>query len=259
MMLTANDSMYAYYYTSPDLATAHEQPPLTEAWDNAPNEQLLQLPTAMYAVLHPGDSLNFVRDPRLRTPIDDRVAIARYPIDYSYLLRIKTIPYAKEGDLKLYEREIEGRAVFVGDTHDPEDARMIPTERVPVPGVMVHAAAFATMNLELLHDITGWKSIAFEALLILSVWVVKIFTLGRNPAHRPSRRWNPDAMEIIAAIAAAGTVVLVSTTFLWLTRFFWPDFLWIATGLFLDPYFRHIKDLVVAPGLKGSVRHAGPA
>jgi CHASE2 domain-containing sensor protein len=198
-----------------------------------------------------------VKDPRPRP--DERIALDKFPIDYSYLLKIKTIPYEKDGDLKLYERDIEGRAVFIGDTRDPEDLRTIPTEKVPVPGVMIHAAAFATMNLQLLHNITEGQSKAYEFMLFLAVWVVKIFTLGRNPAHRPSRRWNPDAMEILSAIAAAAVVVLVSTTFIWFTRFFWPGFLWIATGLFLDPYLRHITDLVVVPGLRGSVRHAGPA
>jgi CHASE2 domain-containing sensor protein len=198
-----------------------------------------------------------VKDPRY--PTDERVSVDKYPIDYSYLLKIKTIPYEKDGDLKLYEQDIEGRAVFIGDTRDPEDARTIPTEKVPVPGVMIHAAAFATMNLQLLHYIGDKESWGYEFLLFLVVWAVKIFTIGRNPAHRPSRRWNPDAMEVLSAIAAAAVVVLASTTFIWFTRFFWPGFLWIATGLFLDPYFRHITDLVVVPGLRGCIRHAGPA
>ena len=257
MMLPA-DSMYAYHYTSPDLATAYEHPPLTESWGSAPNEQLLQLPTAVYSVLHPGESLRFVRDPQRKT-VDERVALAKYPIDYSYLLKIKTIPYEKAGDLKLYEQDIEGRAVFIGDTRDPEDVRTIPTEKVPVHGVMVHAAAFATINFRLLRYIDGWESTLYELVLFLAAWAVMTFTHGRNPAHQPSRRWNPHSMELISSAMAAVVVLLVSTTFLWFTRFYWPDFLWIAAGFFLHPYLRHIKDLVVVPGLRGSVRHAGPA
>jgi CHASE2 domain-containing sensor protein len=258
MMLPASDSTYGYHYTSPDLATAHGRPPLDEKREKAPKEQLVQLATAVYSVMHPGDPWHFVTNPH-RTEIDERIAIAKYPIDYSYLLKIRTIPYQKGGDLRLFKRDIEDRAVFIGDTRDPEDSRAIPTEKVPLPGVMVHAAAFATMNVRLLRYIEGPESFLYESVLFLVAWAVMSFTHGRNPAHRPSRRWNPHSIEIVSSAAAAVVVLLVSTTFLWLTRFYWPDFLWIAAGFFLHPYFRHIKDLVVLPGLKGSVRHAGPA
>jgi len=252
--------MYAYQYSSPDLATAHYRAPQVGSWGDDPDEQLLQMPTALYAVMNPRDRLQFVKDPRLKTEeVESRLTLAKYPIDYSYLLRIKTIPYEKDGDLRLYERDIRGRAVIIGDAHDLDDARTIPTEKVPVPGVLIHAAALATIRLRVLRYITGWESRGFELVLFLSAWAVMAFTHGRNPAHRPSRRWNPHSMEIMSSAAAAVVVLLVSTTFLWLTRFYWPDFLWIAAGFFLHPYFHHIKELVVVPGLKGSVRHAGPA
>jgi CHASE2 domain-containing sensor protein len=260
IMLPLNDPMYAYQYSSPDLATAHYRAPQVGSWGDDPDEQLLQMPTALYAVMNPRDRLQFVKDPRLKTEeVESRLTLAKYPIDYSYLLRIKTIPYEKDGDLRLYERDIRGRAVIIGDAHDLDDARTIPTEKVPVPGVLIHAAALATIRLRVLRYITGWESRGFELVLFLSAWAVMAFTHGRNPAHRPSRRWNPHSMEIMSSAAAAVVVLLVSTTFLWLTRFYWPDFLWIAAGFFLHPYFHHIKELVVVPGLKGSVRHAGPA
>jgi hypothetical protein len=261
IMLPAGESIYAFQYSSPDVSTSDEVPPLIGSRADNPDEHLLQMPTALYEVLHAGSRLRLVTDPNIKPITDEtgRLRLGQYPIDYSYVPHVRTIRYRDKSDLARYEEEIEYRTVLIGDAFDAQDSRAIPVEGSPVSGVMVHAAAFATMNHGLLHYIGDEEGFVIEVVLGVLICVVTGLVHLANASRTRSRRFSIHAVEIFASTAAGLAVLIVCTSWFSVSRIFWPDYLWVAVALFFHPYLEYLKRMVVRPGLRGAVQHAESA
>jgi hypothetical protein len=267
MMLPEGDPQYAFHFVVPAARTTKEC------------DYLLQLPAALYAFLNPGSrpcSLptvvpgsvgdvssscaetgkmpplpGSIEDPKLtrESGEDGRVFVGRYPIDYSFLDRIQKIRYAKTGDLDLQEG-VDRRVVFIGDLSDADDTRCTAHRRDPLPGVMIHACAFATLSHGLLWNVEGEASYMFDVSLFGFVMAV-IGALRSFQLNAPNLAAHN--MEIICFGGAALFVLTASAFFVKLNHLFWPDFLWIAAGLFLHPYLAEVFGIALT-GLRGSFR-----
>ena len=238
MMLPLSDAQYAYHFTS-------SQPP------ESPRDALLQMPAALYAVRHPGLGLGAITDRRLmRRVVESRVTVGEFPIDYSYLDQIAKIPYRETRDLARWQDKIDRRVVLIGDLADLEDSRCTAHLRAPVPGVLIHACSFATLNRGLLWNISTRTSLMCDLWLVL--WLTFAMGLVRFLQIFRRRMWSLDAhaMEIFSFLTAAFCVVTASIGVIGLTHFFWPESLWISAGLFIHPYLIEVTT-VMFRGIKG--------
>jgi serine/threonine protein kinase len=236
IMLPESDAGYAYQFSSPDLS----------AWPDNPNDYLLQMPAALYDITHPGRRSRIVEDPHVkRVVMQQRIRVGRYPIDYSFRDYIPAIPYRNKVDLAQWADQIDGRVVLIGDLHEAEDSRSIPGLTEPVAGVIIHAAALATLNRGLLRYIDEKTSRWFEVALFVCV----LGTLGALQYAQSTvprlRRVDADDMEIVSAACATLVVLAMSIGFLGLTHFFWPDFLWIAVAFLLWPYVGRVASVAL--------------
>jgi CHASE2 domain-containing sensor protein len=222
------------------------------------------MPAALYSVRHSGTGVGFVDDPHLTHRIlqaDTRIVIGEYAIDYSFLDQIPRIPYREKGDLKLWEDKIDRRTVLVGDLSDVDDSRCTALRPEPLPGVLIHACAFATLDRGLLWHIEQRTSFLCDLGLLLFVIAgvgsvrhaqVYVQALSGLDAH---------AVEILSFVGAAILVLFVSVVFIGISHFFWPEFLWIALGFFLHPYLAEVCRVLIR-GAKGflfsAARSEGP-
>jgi len=222
MMLPAGEAGYARLFGALSLQ------PMVGGRGGA---SLRQLPCALYGIVHGPDAApcepGEARGQHLAT---------RFPIDYSLLGVIQYLRYNGQPKiLDVWSEEIDRRAILIGDLRDNGDSRSIPGFDRPVAGVMIHAAALATLNRGLLRYVDHRESLLYEFglfALVVAIGLAAPFTIRSSPGER----MDENAVEILSSIAAALAVLAVSFLFLRRTRIFWPDFLWIAGAFLLHPY-----------------------
>jgi len=243
IMLPADDAMFAYAYSSP--MALPEGRRRDAAWqDEYPQEYLRQMPAALYDVRHRDERPSLLNNSRIETQtvVNGRLSLGRYPIDYSYLKSIRRILYHTNASLKPYEEWIAGKTILIGDTRDAQDSRSISGEKEPIPGVMIHAAAFATLNHGLLWYPGRWASLVLEVLALgLAVGVMSF--AGSRKAFRGL---SDEALEILCFSCAAIAVFVVGTSLVGVTKLFWPDFAWTSVLLFVHPYLTLVWDRLPA-------------
>ena len=238
MMLPEADSNYAYHYSS-------------RTDFRSPADDLLEMPAALFAVLHPGPGPGSVQDRHLiRTVVDGKIRLGEYPIDYSVLDQIQRIPYHDRGDLKQWEDTIARHSVLIGDLRDTADSRCTAHRREPIPGVLIHACSLATLSRGLLWHIDGATSLLCDLGLLFVIVAATGFVRHIQVSVRRLSSINAHAMEILTCGCASLAVLAVSLVFVQITHFFWPDFLWIFAGYFLHPYLREVFGVTLI-GIRG--------
>ena len=238
MMLPEADSNYAYHYSSRTDLTS-------------PADDLLEMPAALFAVLHPGTGPGSVQDRHLiRTVVDGKIRLGKYPIDYSALDQIPRIPYHDKGDLKQWEDTITRHSVLIGDLRDTEDSRCTAHRREPVPGVLIHACSLATLSRGLLWHIDGGTSLLCDLGLLFVIVAVTGFVRHVQVSDPRFSGIKAHAMEILTCSCASLAVLAVSLAFVQISHFFWPDFLWIFAGYFLHPYLHEVFGVTLT-GIRG--------
>jgi hypothetical protein len=238
IMLPKHQPGHAYLYSSPIVSRA--------SVDSSGGGYLLQMPAALYDMGHPGAAGRLVRDSRMvHRGSDSRVTFGQYPVDFSMLDRIPTIAYERPSDLSGWAEQIEGRVVLVGDVRDDADARCTSARVEPVAGVLVHASALATLNLGLLADIDEWESFLYNLLCLLGAFLLVYLA-------RSSSRFTgvpPRHAEMICYGGTAAFIMIFATLLVGTFRLFWPDFVWISVGFFIQPYVTDMMTMI-AQGLR---------
>ena len=243
MMLPEADSNYAYHYTSRIDSTA-------------PAVDLLEMPTALFAILHPGMGPGSVEDRHLiRTVEGGKLLLGEYPIDYSVLDHIQRIPYRDTEDLQQWENAIARRSVLIGDLSDTEDLRCTAHRQEPVSGVLIHACALATLNRGLLWHVNEATNLLCDLGLIFVIIATTGFVRHIQVFTPRMSGTNAHAMEILVCGCASFAVLTVSMLFIQISHFFWPDFLWLVAGYFLHPYFGEVFGITLT-GIRGFVSAA---
>lgn len=237
IMLPKHDPGHAYLFSSPIVPGASA--------GSAPGGYLLQMPAALYEIGHAGAAAHLVRDSRrVYSTADSRVTFGQYPVDFSLLDSIQTIPYQQKADLALWRDQIEGRVVLVGDVRDDADARCASSRVEPVPGVLVHAAALATLNNGVLGDIDEWDTLLYNLLCLLGGF--SLVYLARSSSRFTAVE--PRLADMMCYGGVALFILVFSTVFVGTFRVFWPDFMWIAFGFFIHPYVSDMLTMI-AQGL----------
>lgn len=246
MLLPQSDPAFAYQFISAD-------PPSSIAEPNAQTTDLLQMPAALFEIVNPGSRQRLVQDPLLRrSDVDKRIMLAEFPVDYSFLSRIRPIPYLEPRDLELSRRRIARRVVLVGDMKDTEDSRCTQARSEVVSGVMIHASALATLNRGILRQISGSARLTYNVALcagaLLVIWMVRGVAVRLNPAAAVDHR----ALNVISFAIAALTVSGVGLVTMFFIQIFWPEPIWLAAWLFVLPYLHDISRIAVR-GARGLV------
>jgi CHASE2 domain-containing sensor protein len=231
--LPERDLQHAYYFTSAATSDAY----------------LVQLPAALSEVI--GDSsvprFSSEKDSTLiRRPFGTGTGageVGEYVIDYSFLSRIPTIPYTDSPHLRYYGEQIHGRAVLVGDLRDLADANCTGHGPVPVPGVLIHACAFASLTHGRLVEIDKATSRKFDAYLFALVTALLSGARAVQMFWRRGVDLDLHVLEIVLYTSTAITVFAGCFVFSRVSRLFWPDFIWISAALFLQPYFSELMGI----------------
>lgn len=245
-MMLPTDTTFAFMYNSPDQPGANAEPSLQTSNDCL-GDYLLQMPAALYAVNHRTALCDHIRHAwkviRSRDLLegDGRMVHGQYVIDYSLVNQIKTVPYSQHGDLALFRDDIDGRVVFVGDLDDKSDSHLVPGRYDRLPGVLIHASAYATLTNGLLWHVDKMQNVGLNVCVLLAVFALSYLVHRRN-GSQPSV--NAHASEILFYGSLAVFVLVVSTFFIGVTRVFWPDFIWIAVALVLHPYAKQLASLI---------------
>jgi hypothetical protein len=162
--------------------------------------------------------------------------VGLYPLDYTFLDVIPKIPYERHGDLRLWTEEVDRRVILIGDLRDNQDSRSVPVLREPVPGVMVHAVAFATLNTGLLRYIDERTSWAIELQILVGIGVLMGLVQYTRASVPRYHGLSPHSVQVMSFTGAALGVLAWSLVFVGVTQYFWPNFLWITLALFITPH-----------------------
>jgi serine/threonine protein kinase/CHASE2 domain-containing sensor protein len=171
-----------------------------------------------------------------------------YSIDYSYLKETKRniIPVPRRAGesrenaiafLEDYDSRIADRVVFVGDLKDTSDQFCQTPGAEPVPGVLIHACALATLNRGMLFEITdplSWTTI------LGGMFVVLAAIIGLRVFHTRSRLMQEWPFQYIEILVFGAMAILVFLVFTWHVRVagvVWPHYLWLSGALFVHPFF----------------------
>jgi hypothetical protein len=238
---------HAYLFSSPIM--------LESSVAHATGGYLLQMPVALHEIGHAGSSARLVRDSRTIHPRgDSRVTLGLYPIDFSLLDRIVVVPYRQETDLAAWRDRIEGRVVLVGDVRDDADMRCTSSGVEPVAGVLVHASALATLDRGLLGYLDEWETFLYDLLCLLGAFSIVHLTRSSSRFAGVKRHH----AEMICYGGVAACIVAVSVVLIRTFGVFWPDFMWIAFGFFIQPYVNDMLTMI-ALGLRRGFLAPNPA
>jgi CHASE2 domain-containing sensor protein len=231
--LPENDLHHAYYFTAAAASAAY----------------LVQLPAALSEVI--GESTvsrySLEEDPTLiRRPIGKGLSTAEvgeYVIDYSFLGRIRTVPYSDPQHLRYYADQIQRRVVLIGDLRDSNDGNCIGQTLTPISGVLIHACAFASLTHGRLTQIDKAAGLKYDTYLF--VFITALLGGVRALQIFSQRFVNFDLHVVEVALYTTAAVAVFTGCFIFLrfSRLFWPDFLWISTALFFQPYFAELMGI----------------
>jgi CHASE2 domain-containing sensor protein len=228
-----SDVQHAYYFTSAATSAAY----------------LVQLPAALSEVIGESSVPRFGSSEDrtlIRRPLGAGIGsmeVGEYVIDYSFLGRIPSVPYTDPQHLRYYGEQIQGRVVLVGDLRDSADANCTGQSRTPVAGVLVHACAFASLTHGRLLEIDRATSRRYDVYLFAIVTALLSGARALQMFRRGGVHFNLHVLEIALYTTAAVAVFGGCFFFLHVTRLFWPDFLWISTALFFQPYFAELMGI----------------
>lgn len=224
------DVQHAYYFTSATTSSAY----------------LVQLPAALSEVIGESSVPRFgSQEDRtlIRHPLGTGIGTAEvgeYVIDYSFLSRILSVPYTDPEHLRYYGDQIQGHVVLVGDLRDSADANCIGQSRAPVPGVLIHACAFASLTHGRLLEIDKATSHRYDLYLFVIVATLLSGARALQLFWRRGVDFDLQALEIVLYATAAVAVFAGCFFFSRISRLFWPDFLWVSAALFFQPYFAEL-------------------
>jgi serine/threonine protein kinase/CHASE2 domain-containing sensor protein len=239
-MMLPQEAGFAVQYSSPSRSGIGAQ--ATVGYD----DYLLQMPAALYEVGHPGSRSRLVDNPRLaRSDVDNRILLGKFPIDYSFLRHIQVIPYKEKGNLDLWAGMIRRRVVLIGEMNDVGDTRCTQARPEPVPGVLIHASALATLNRGILRYVDDRQSLAYD--LYICLGALAVICGFRVMTHAAAMRKGLDAHATgtLAFGTAACLALLAGGLAIGITRTFWPDPLWLAAAFFLVPYVKDVWSIVL--------------
>jgi hypothetical protein len=228
MMLPAEDSRYAYYFSS-------------SGDSGSAGDYLLEMPAALYLVRHPRHRLVRADQRGLSSSSEaESISVGSYVVDYSDIDRIPRIPYKEKGDLERWRNLLDQRVVLIADLGDSSDLRCIASRRDPVNGALIHASAFVTLDRGLLWEIAPRTALQIDlgALLLVLVCMYGIRLMMSSVVA--IRALDAQTFEILHACILSSLILLAGTLFVHLSRLFWPDFIWLAAGCFLYPYVAEV-------------------
>lgn len=136
--------------------------------------------------------------------------------------------------------EIAGRVVILGDVRRPElsDVAQVPGINHPVPGVLLHASACATIAGQPLYRMTPLGRVAVNALMAIlmigGTGILRYFVALRYGAVLSDH-----PITIVTTVCAALGVIIVATIFVGRTHLFWSDFLFVTIGTLIHPSLHH--------------------
>ena len=253
LLLPQSDPAFAYQFIAAEASTPVGAPEMKQ------DDYLLQMPAALFEILNPGSRARLVENPRLRrSDVDKRVVLGEFPVDYSFLARIRKIPYRDPRDLDLWSKRIARRVVLIGDTSDAEDSRCTQARSEVVSGVFIHASALATLNRGILRRIDGRTKLAYNIAICLAallvIWTLRLF----GPRVGLVTHLDHRALHVLSFATAAFVVFIAGVLVMGLNRIFWPESLWLAAWLFILPYLYDICRIALR-GARGLVWAGAPA
>lgn len=152
------------------------------------------------------------------------VKVESFLVDYSWLnaLKNRMRPLGDYDDPEL-RAGLGGKIVLLGHVKGApiEDAFVVPGEKVPVPGVYLHACAAATLVTAPIRQLSPVARLLFD--LVLAAIAVLWFTYVN--VRVSTRQSDRAEVELVPAFAIMGAAALVAGLMLTQLRLFWPDFI----------------------------------
>ena len=234
MALPSEDSVHAYLYTK-----ARED-----------QDALIQMPAALWTLGRNRwwkgkdetdkrtleDLWNQVK--RKKKP--GGIEFGEYVIDYSYVKNIlrEAIVFKEPKELTTTDARdhFKNRLVLIGDLEDPKDHTCRPGARQPISGVLVHAAALASLNEGLFMEVGPTQGLIYKLAVLVLAWLVLLGMQVKEEITGSVNTWDHQYVEILWFGLIAVMTCIFSTWMIRSQKVFWPDFLWISLTLFLHPF-----------------------
>ncbi len=181
-------------------------------------------------------------------PVRSVAELGEYAIDYAYLKEVRrdAIKLARGGSdgdwsaaiavLSANKSKIANRAVIVGDLGDTGDQSCPAPGMEPVPGVLIHACALATLNRGLVFRVTD--SLAPTTVAAGIVFLVA-FIVGLRVFHARVERVQEWPFQYLEILGFGALSVVVFVVFNWRARadgVVWPQCLWLCGALLAHPF-----------------------
>jgi class 3 adenylate cyclase/CHASE2 domain-containing sensor protein len=201
-------------------------------------DRLLQMAAALFEATGGKEPLTGGVLPRLYSEITSNRKHGVYVVDYSYLQELldhQVVRYDDTQLLKAFEDKIKDNVVLIGDVAYGEDKFALAHTIQPISGILIHACSLMTLRKGPLRYVDQRGSIILDLILsltsLLIVAVLPFIIHAKNTEIEPSVQANK---KICLAVA----ILIFWVCDLWIgaAKVFWPDFLWISIGLFLNPF-----------------------
>ena len=294
--LPADDTLHAFLYSrrwflKGPLIDSDEAAPrdCADAGDNGNcKEDLVQLPVALWLLLEQQrisseyaapigtqeprlkDALQTVELHSMKRQAGMAIEFGEYAIDYSFLKEvqrdvIKLSPKnAGEGwesaidTLGAFEARIADRPVLVGDLEDTTDQTCPTPSMKPVPGVLIHACALATLNRGTVFRISSTLGRAATAWGVLALLAAIIGVRLVHARSRKLQQWPFRHVEMLWFTAMSVVVFLVFRWQVSVRGVAWPHVLWLCGALMAYPF---VSDPFVraTAGMLRALRTATPS
>lgn len=208
------------------------------------DNELIQLPTAMYIMLHGAVGLTKLKNQSLKSPDSQLLELGEYFIDYSYLKQIQSeiVVPSSLADIPALVRNLrnrgglKNRVVLIGDLEDVSDQFCQTPSQRPLAGVLIHACSIATLNRVLLPELEGWRSTLLELAIIVfllcSIVGVRLWYYYSPVAHQ----WDYQYIEILLFGTMAMAIYIAFKLRIRDVGWVWPKFLWVSAALFIHPF-----------------------
>jgi hypothetical protein len=245
--LPKGDPNHAFLYSRTCFKKSDDVPVKCEAGKDATVErdnELIQLPTAMYMILHGTVGLTKLKNQSLKSSDSQLLEMGEYFIDYSYLKQIQSeiVVPSSLADVPALVRnlknhgKLKNRIVLIGDLEDVSDQFCHTPNQRPLAGALIHACSIATLNRVLLPEIEGWRSTVLELAIIIfllgSIVGVRLWWYYSPVAHQ----WDYQYIEILLFGTMAMAIYVAFKLRIRDVGWVWPKFLWVSAALFIHPF-----------------------
>jgi class 3 adenylate cyclase len=201
------------------------------------NDRLLQLGAALHEAaggqMPPGGPLFQIIH---ETTVHSR-AHGLYAINYSYLSDIaenRVFAWRGPGSLASIAEQIRNSVVLIGDVRHSADSLPVARQMTrSVPGILIHACSLMTLKNEPLVFVDRGMSLTLDAAVALCgvlgiVYLPVLIRFERNADFHLARRRQRMSIAVILMVPLL--------LWVWRSRVFWPDVIFIAPVLFLDTF-----------------------